>query len=63
MSYTDMTKPNPAWTPDQLHVYRERLAICGENRDQDGKQSNTMADYVMAYKQAEQWTQNERAEQ
>ena len=53
---TDPTHPNPAWTPDQLYVYRERLAIMGEGRD-----TNTYAEYAVAYKQAENWsTANEQ---
>jgi hypothetical protein len=51
----DMTKPNPAWDADQIHVYRERLAISGEN-----KTGNTHAECVCAYRQAEAWKQTEQ---
>ena len=47
-----MTRPNPDWTADQLHIYLERLAIMGEGRD-----GNTPAAYVVAYRQAEVWKQ------
>ena len=58
MSYTDMTRPNPAWTADQLYVYRERLAIMGE-----GRPGNTPAEYVTAYRQAEAWKQEKQEKQ
>lgn len=52
---TDMTRPNPAWSEDQRHVYQERLAIMGER-----KQGNTHAEYVCAYRQAEAWEQEQK---
>lgn len=52
--YVDMTQPDPEWTPDQIHVYRERLAIMGEY-----KNGNTHSECVLAYRQAEQWKEPE----
>jgi hypothetical protein len=27
MAYTDKTKPSPSWTPDQLYLWHEKIAI------------------------------------
>lgn len=55
---TDMTRPNPEWTPDQLHVYQERLAIMGEQ-----KEGNTHHECVTAYRQAQGWKQEQKGTQ
>jgi hypothetical protein len=53
---TDPTHPDPAWTPDQLAVWNERLAIMAQDRTQPG---NTFAEYHQARKEANEEKQRE----
>jgi len=46
---TAPTHPDPAWTPDQLAVWNERLAIMAQDRAQPG---NSFSEYVQAQKEA-----------
>lgn len=55
MPYIDKSKPSPAWTPDQLYKYQERLGIIGESlplSPRTGMPLYTGEHYRMAYDQA-----------
>lgn len=49
MPYTDKTKPAPHWTPEQLYIWHERLAIMGDG----GTDRLLNSHYVEAWNQAD----------
>lgn len=59
MPYIDPTKPNPAWTPDQLYKYHERLGIIGEALPVSPRTKQPLyriTHYQQAYQEAEKKT-------